>query len=93
MLVKQGYEQTFSGFLKAIEELGDNFLHSIYSDVSSRWSNADGKGWAKFKNIFNKASDIVGKVGKGATIANAFLNPAETVNNNQTPATPPKQPG
>lgn len=91
ILQKYGYPQTFQGMMQAHKEKGNRFLVELHNDISA-FDDADGKGWAKFKNIFNKATDIVGRVGQGANVANSFLNRPEKSENPEPDPTPKKEP-
>jgi hypothetical protein len=91
LLSQYGYPQTFEGMMQAVKEKNNAFLVPLYNDITSHYDQADGKGWAKFKNIFNKTTEVIGKVGKGANIANSFLNPPDDTDPLPDP-TPKKEP-
>ncbi len=89
LLTQKGYKPTFNGLMDAVEDLGDTFLVELYNEVSSSFDQADGNFWAKFKNIFHSASDIVEKTGKISGGVDDFINP--TLNNTTDPAPTPEK--
>ena len=91
ILHRHGYPLSYKGMIQAHKEKGIRFLGELHNHIS-QFDDADGKGWAKFKNIFNKASGVLDKVNKGSKVANSFLNPGEgSDSRSQQPAPEPKK--
>lgn len=83
ILDEYGFPKNLNGLIEASKD--DEILFEIYSAINNNWRNADGSGWQKFKDIFSKTTDVVGKINTGTTIANSFFNQSSQSNKETQP--------
>lgn len=94
ILADNGYNPGYDSLMIAIREQGNTFLYYIYRNIFASYDFADDTNWwTKFKNVFQKASDVASTTSNVTTGLNAFINPGNNADNTQddAPAVPPEK--